>query len=70
MYSFSILIGSYVNNMSQIILVIADVILGCMLFSICNIGMEVVLIEPLILLVVKYDIMILFQICLLNITGM
>lgn len=49
MYSFSILIGSYVNNMSQIILVIADVILGCMLFSICNIGMEVVLIEPLIL---------------------
>ncbi|XP_034686698.1 uncharacterized protein LOC117915249 [Vitis riparia] len=26
-----------------------DVILGCMLFSICNIGMEVVLIEPLIL---------------------
>ena len=41
-----------------------------MLFSICNIGMEVVLIEPLILLVVKYDIMILFQICLLNITGM
>ena len=49
MYSFSILTGSYVNNMSQIILVIADVILGCMLFSICNIGMEVVLIEPLIL---------------------
>ena len=49
MYSFSILIGSYVNYMSQIILVIADVILGCMLFSICKIGMEVVLIEPLIL---------------------
>ena len=42
-------------------LVITDVILGCMLFSTCNIRMEVVLIEPLILKVVKYDIMILFS---------